>query len=105
MKYRDHLASNMKTLLDAYCAATGRGPTTTQKRVSADTNFITSAAAGAGFTVGKYDTVVANFAAIWPVDLDWPEGVPKAPSECATVTRTPEDDNGRQGIGSGQAAD
>lgn len=105
MKYRDHLATNMKTLLDAYCAATGRGPTTTQRRVSGDTNFITSAASGAGYTVGKYDVVVANFAAIWPVDVDWPAGVPKAPADCATITRTEEDDHGRQGARSEQAAD
>lgn len=104
MHYRVHLAKNMQTLLDAYCAATGRGPTTTQKRVSADTNFIASASAGAGFTVGKYDTVVANFAAIWPVGVDWPAEVPKAPAECATITRTPEDDHGRQGVRSEQAA-
>lgn len=92
MKYRDQLSQNMKALLDAYCAATGRGPTTVQKRVAADTGFIALAASGGGFTVGKYDTVVANFAAIWPRGLPWPDGVPKAPAECATIERSPEDD-------------
>lgn len=71
-KLRVHLLE----LFKAYQGHFGLASTTISARVSGDARFYDKLIAKtASFTVQRYDLIIATFGAIWPDELEWPEGI------------------------------
>jgi hypothetical protein len=91
------LSSNLKRLFDAYCLHQGIKPTTVGLDATKDPRFYAKVETGSGgFQVQTYDKVVAWFAAVWPTQLDWPDGIPRPVVEARQpLRRKPRKSNGR----------
>lgn len=73
----EELRSHLVTCANAYAAAAVLSLTTVGGRAANDWRFFDRVAAGAGFTVSKYDEVVGWFSANWPAETAWPADVPR----------------------------
>lgn len=71
------LLTNLRTLADAYAAATNMKLATVAQRALGDWRFFErlDQSDRASFTIRKYDAAVAWFAANWQATSDWPENV------------------------------
>lgn len=95
MRYREKLTKNILTLFTLYHKAVGNRkggtPPVLSKRVAKDSGFYRNLRDGGNFTVRKYDTVVANLAAIWPSGTPWPHSIPLPDPGDADITPREED--------------
>jgi len=91
MRYQHLLRDHLILLFDAFSDASGRSPTTISRSIASDSKFYSTIVDGKGFTVGKYDTIAADFAAIWPADVTWPPSVPRPDPEAASITNPTEE--------------
>jgi hypothetical protein len=82
------LSSNLSRLFDVYCRHQGLKPSTVGLNATRDPRLYDKARTGSGaFTVQTYDKVVAWFAADWPSQLEWPEGIPRPFVQCREPVR------------------
>lgn len=76
MPLEPRLRAHLKRLFETYAAKVGGAYSTISARVSGDARFYDNLCVGkVGFTVKRYDIIVANFSNAWPDDLPWPEGI------------------------------
>lgn len=70
----NELKSHLNDLLNGFVRATGRSPSTVAQAATGDWRFFDRIQGGT-FTARKYDSIVAWFAANWPVAVEWPKSV------------------------------
>jgi hypothetical protein len=81
----DH-RQNLRMLVGAYSAKTGRGPARVGTLAASSGSFFKRIESGGSLTVDTYTKVLHWFSDNWPADLDWPVDVARpAPSSTSSA--------------------
>lgn len=77
MAMEAELIRHLELLLARFREKVDRAESTIGRYCAGDGDFFERLRSGSGFTVRKYDTVMAWFSANWPADAEWPADVPR----------------------------
>ena len=83
------LRAYLLALAVAYCGATGRSESHIGHAIRGRGGFIAGVRAGRSCTIDTWDAAVRWFAAHWPADTPWPDGIDR-PAVPASAPETEE---------------
>ena len=84
--WEDHLRSELRSLVDVYCAATGKTPAYVGSAAVNDGHFLNKviyADEPKGFTIRTFDRVLVWLSSNWPQQTVWPKHVRRPPPAIA----------------------
>jgi hypothetical protein len=74
-RMEDELKANLRSVYDAFAAASKLKASTTWARAVGDARFMDRVSGGSTFTVKTYDNALRWFSENWPETAVWPAGV------------------------------